>query len=315
MNIKSVPKKQLWGIELNLISLLFSSISPVLNKFSLTSLSPVVGGIFTSAFAAIFTFATILITHQHVSLTNLKNLWLWLLGGTNAIGIILQYIALSTLSPITVTLIARMYLVYVFFLSYIFLKEKITKWDYLAIILCILGSFFISGSRLQFSDNLLGLICAFIYPLMYAANNVVAKYLVSDKEPNNVLFFNHFTSALLLFCYALITGTSFSHISSQAVAFNFGGAFFNGFMSLLLFYTSLQFITAGKANIVRALGPVIVIIYSSFFFPVQVTPSLVLGAVLVILASTIVTSLSAPRRTLPVNSSPSRKSSVKKSAA
>ena len=38
MNIKSVPKKQLWGIELNLISLLFSSISPVLNKFSLTSL-------------------------------------------------------------------------------------------------------------------------------------------------------------------------------------------------------------------------------------------------------------------------------------
>ncbi len=43
MNIKSVPKKQLWGIELNLISLLFSSISPVLNKFSLTSLSPVVG--------------------------------------------------------------------------------------------------------------------------------------------------------------------------------------------------------------------------------------------------------------------------------
>lgn len=289
MNIKSVPKKQLWGIELNLISLLFSSISPVLNKFSLTSLSPVVGGIFTSAFAAIFTFATILITHQHVSLTNLKSLWLWLLGGTNAIGIILQYIALSTLSPITVTLIARMYLVYVFFLSYIFLKEKITKWDYLAIILCILGSFFISGSRLQFSDNLLGLICAFIYPLMYAANNIVAKYLVSDEEPNNVLFFNHFTSALLLFCYALITGTSFSHISSQAVAFNFGGAFFNGFMSLLLFYTSLQFITAGKANIVRALGPVIVIIYSSFFFPVQVTPSLVLGAILVILASTIVT--------------------------
>ena len=289
MNIKSVPKKQLWGIELNLVSLLFSSISPVLNKFSLTSLSPVVGGIFTSAFAAIFTFATILITRQHISLINLKRLWLWLLGGTNAIGIILQYIALSTLSPITVTLIARMYLVYVFFLSYIFLKEKITKWDYLAIILCILGSFFISGSRLQFSDNLLGLICAFIYPLMYAANNIVAKYLVSDEEPNNVLFFNHFTSALLLFCYALITGTSFSHISSQAVAFNFGGAFFNGFMSLLLFYTSLQFITAGKANIVRALGPVIVIIYSSFFFPVQVTPSLVLGAVLVILASTIVT--------------------------
>lgn len=289
MNSKVVPQKQLWGIELNLISLLFSSVSPVLNKFSLISLSPVVGGIFTSFFAAIFVLTTIFITHRQVSITNLRNPWLWLLGGTNAIGIILQYIALSSLSPITVTLIARMYLVYVFFLSYIFLKEKITKWDYLAIILCIIGSFFISGSRLQFSDNILGLICAFIYPLMYAANNIIAKYLVSDAEPSNVLFYNHLTSALLLLCYALITSTSFNNISGQAVAFNFGGAFFNGFMSLLLFYTSLKFITAGKANIVRALGPVVVIIYSSFFFPVQVTPSLIIGAVLVIMASTIVT--------------------------
>ncbi|MBD5807498.1 DMT family transporter [Limosilactobacillus walteri] len=284
-----VEKKQLWGIELNLISLLFSSISPVLNKFSLISLSPVVGGIFTSIFAAIFVLTTILITRQHISLRSLRNPWLWLLGGTNAIGIILQYIALASLSPITVTLIARLYLVYVFFLSYVFLKEKITKWDYLAIVLCILGSFFISGSRLQFSDNILGLICAFIYPLMYAANNIVAKYMVSDAQPSNVLFYNHLTSALLLFCYAAITGTSFANISGRAVAFNCGGAFFNGFMSLLLFYTSLRFITAGKANIVRALGPIVVIIYSSFFFPVQVTPSLIFGAVLVILASTIVT--------------------------
>lgn len=289
METKSVPKKQLWGVELNLISLLFSSISPVLNKFSLVSLSPVIGGIFTSVFAAIFVLLTIAITRQHLSLSKLRSPWLWLLGGTNAVGIILQYIALSSLSPITVTLIARMYLVYVFFLSYVFLKEKITRWDYLAIILCILGSFFISGSRLQFSDNLLGLLCAFIYPLMYAANNIIAKYLVSDAEPTNVLFYNHLTSASLLLVYALLAGTSFNNISGRAVAFNFGGAFFNGFMSLLLFYTSLKFITAGKANIVRALGPVIVIIYSAFFFPVQVTPSLILGAILVITASTIVT--------------------------
>lgn len=289
MNSRSISKKQLWGVELNLISLLFSSISPVLNKFSLVSLSPVIGGIFTSCFAAIFVLLIILMTHRRVAVSNLKNPWLWLLGGTNAIGIILQYIALSMLSPITVTLIARMYLVYVFLLSYLFLKEKITKWDYLAIALCIIGSFLISGSRLQFSDNLLGLACAFIYPLMYAANNIIAKYLVSDAHPSNVLFYNHLTSAFLLLCYALVTSTSFTNISGRAIAFNLGGAFFNGFMSLLLFYTSLKFITAGKANIVRALGPVVVIIYSAFFFPVQITPSLVCGALLVILASTIVT--------------------------
>lgn len=288
-NTKSFSRMQLWGVELNLISLLFSSISPVLNKFSLTSLSPVVGGIFTSVFAAFFVLVTILITHRRISWHSFANPWLWLLGGTNAVGIILQYVALSLLSPITVTLIARMYLVYVFLLSYIFLREKIEGMDYLAIVLCIIGSFLISGGRLQLSDNGWGLLCAFVYPLMYAANNITAKHLVTDAHPNNVLFYNHTTSAILLLVFALATRTSFSNISGQAVAFNFGGAFFNGFISLLLFYTSLKFISAGKANIVRAIGPVIVIIYSAFFFPVQVTPSLIEGAVLVLAASVIVT--------------------------
>lgn len=289
MNSKSVSKGQLWGVELNLISLLFSSISPVLNKFSLTSLSPVVGAIFTSFFAALFVGVTIRITHRTISVKSLKSPWLWLLGGTNAIGIILQYVALSLLSPVTVTLIARMYLVYVFFLSYLFLHEKIEGWDYLAIVLCIIGSFLISGGRLQLSDNGWGLVCAFIYPLMYAANNITAKHLVTDDQPSNVLFYNHATSVILLLLFALVSGTHFTGITGSALAFNFGGAFFNGFISLLFFYTSLRFISAGKANIVRAFGPVIVIIYSAFFFPVKITPSLVSGAILVIIASTIVT--------------------------
>jgi hypothetical protein len=71
MNAKSVSKGQLWGVELNLISLLFSSISPVLNKFSLTSLTPVVGGIFTSVFAAVLLHSATLVStilKKHVSL-------------------------------------------------------------------------------------------------------------------------------------------------------------------------------------------------------------------------------------------------------
>lgn len=289
MKINNQQKDQVHGVTLNLVSLLFSSISPVLNKFSLTSLSPVTGGFFTSLFASLFAYVLSIFEHHRPRLSALKNKWLWLLGGTNAIGIILQYIALSNLSPITVTLIARMYLVYVFVLSYIFLREKITPLDFLAIILCIIGSFLISGGRITLSDNFWGIVCAFIYPLMYAANNITAKYLVSDQHPSNVLFYNHLTSALILIVYAIVSQTAWKGISLIALAFNFGGAFFNGFLSLLLFFTSLQFITAGKANIVRALGPVVVIIYSSFFFPVKVTPSLVTGALLVAMASVIVT--------------------------
>ncbi|APX72649.1 DMT family transporter [Companilactobacillus allii] len=286
MKQMTTKKAQLLGVELNLISLLFSSISPVLNKFSLVSLNPVIGALFTSVFAAIFNLILILVMYHDFSI--IKNKWVIALGLSNAIGVILQYIALTLLSPVTVTLIARIYLVYVFALSYIFLKEKLVKWDYLAIAMCIIGSVFVSTGRIQI-DSIWGILCAFIYPLMYAINNIIAKYLVEDNNPGNVLFYNHLVSAVLLFVYALIIPGTFGGIQAKAVTFNFFGAFFNGFLSLLLFYTSLKFITAGKANIVRALGPIIVIVYSYFFFPIQISSNIIVGALLLIASTAIVT--------------------------
>lgn len=282
----TTKKAQLLGVELNLISLLFSSISPVLNKFSLVSLNPVIGALFTSVFAAIFNLILIFVMYHDFSI--IRNKWVIALGLSNAVGVILQYIALTLLSPVTVTLIARIYLVYVFALSYMFLKEKLVKWDYLAIAMCIGGSIFVSTGRIQI-DSIWGIVCAFIYPLMYAINNIIAKYLVEDNNPGNVLFYNHLVSAVLLFVYALIIPGTFGGIQARAVTFNFFGAFFNGFLSLLLFYTSLKFITAGKANIVRALGPIVVIIYSYFFFPIQITANIIIGALLLIASTAIVT--------------------------
>ncbi|WNY94190.1 DMT family transporter [Limosilactobacillus fermentum] len=244
---------------MNLISLLFSSISPVLNKFSLVSLNAVVGGVLTSTFAAAFNLILIMVTYKKVSIV--KDKMVIILGATNAIGVLLQYIALSMLSPVTVTLIARIYLVYVFLLGGIFLKERIRGWDYVAIAACIAGSILVSSGRAQF-DSWLGILCAFIYPFMYAANNVIAKYLVQDDHPADVLFFNHLVSALLL----LVAGFLIPHT-----------------------YTSLKYITAGKANIVRALGPLIVIVYSYFFFPITINAQIICGALLLILATTIVT--------------------------
>ncbi len=227
-----------------------------------------------------------MVTYRKVAIV--KDKMVLLLGITNAVGVLLQYIALSMLSPVTVTLIARIYLVYVFLLGGLFLKERIHGWDYVAIVTCIAGSILVSSGRAQF-DSALGILCAFIYPFMYAANNVIAKYLVHDDHPADVLFFNHLISALLLLFAGFFIPHTYSSVPLSGVAFNFGGAFFNGFLSLLLFYTSLKYITAGKANIVRALGPLVVIIYSYFFFPITINLQIIVGALLLITATAIVT--------------------------
>lgn len=282
----STTKKRYLGVELNLISILFSSVAKVLNKFSLVSLNPILGGVLTSAFASLFTLIVILIKFKKVEIV--KNKWVILLGLTNAVGVLLQYIALSMLSPVTVTLIAQIYLVYVFLLGFLFLGEKISGWDYVAIIACIAGSMLVSSGRAEF-DSAIAIVCAFIYPFMYAANNVIAKYLVKDNNPSDVLLFNHVVSAVLLLVSGFFISGTYSKMPFEGVAFNFGGAFFNGFLSLLLFYISLKYITAGKANIVRALGPLVVIVYSYSFFPISITPKIIWGAILLIIATAIVT--------------------------
>lgn len=284
--LSKVKDKRYLGIELNLISILFATSSKVLNKFSLVSLSPVVGAILTSVFAALFTFIFLMVSEHKVSI--IKDKIILLVGLTNGVGVILQYIALSNLSPITVTLIARMYIIYIFALGYIFLKEKITFWDCIAIAAAIVGSVLISTNRLEMGDNIVGIICSFIYPFMYAANNIAAKYMVEDHSATEVLFYNHVVSAGLLVIYLLFNLNSIGSIPFQGVAFNFAGAFCNGFMSLLLFFTALKYITAGHANIIRTLEPIITILVSSIFFPVAFTWQIALGAVFIIIANAIV---------------------------
>lgn len=287
-------KTQLLGIELNFISLVFSAVAKVLNKFALGGLSPVFGALMTSLFAAGFTL--ILIGIQDRELSAIRHPAVLWLGLTNGIGVILQYVALSLISPVTVTLIAQVYLIYVFILAYFCLHEKLRGLDFVAIGCCLVGAFLVGNYQLRLDfTSALGILAAFVYPLMFAANNLLAKYLVDQKSqrPNGVLLYNHGVSAAFMLLAAFVVPKSFSGITGQALAFNFGGAFFNGFLALLLFFISLKYITAGRANIVRASGPLFVIVLSYVFFPVPITAQLIIGALLLIAATSIVTATQA----------------------
>lgn len=134
---KHARRSQLLGVELNLVSLVFSAMAKVLNKFSLISLSPVFGALMTSVFAG--AFVVLLMQLQHKQARVLRDPWVIALGVTNGIGVIMQFVALSLISPVTVTLIAQIYLIYVFILAYLCLHEHLGRWDYLAIACCLAG--------------------------------------------------------------------------------------------------------------------------------------------------------------------------------
>uniref|UniRef100_UPI0039088806 EamA family transporter n=1 Tax=Fructobacillus pseudoficulneus TaxID=220714 RepID=UPI0039088806 len=89
------------GIWLNLSSVVVMSLTPVLNKFSMSTLTPLQASFLNALFSAIITYSVIKLKRQ--AIPNLfKNKLVILLGITNAIGILLQYVSVSLLDPVSV---------------------------------------------------------------------------------------------------------------------------------------------------------------------------------------------------------------------
>lgn len=272
-------QKSSLGFTLNLLSVLIMSISPLMNKFSLVTVTPLQAAFYNSVFAMIFTY--IYIKVRKLKLNLIKDPLIWVLGVTNTLGIYLQYLSINILGPIAVGFIGRFYIIFTIILSLIFLHEKFSGTDWIIVISTIIGSFLVTQPGEWSLTSIWGLVFAFGYTLSFAVTNFFAKKLVADNGSESVLLYNQGTSAVILLVVNLFTG-SFSNVSYSGVSYLALSAFFSGFVGLLLFYEGLKYISFSSANIIRSLSPVVILIYSMPFFPVKLTPAFILGALLIV---------------------------------
>ncbi|HEY4398953.1 MAG TPA: DMT family transporter [Lactobacillaceae bacterium] len=273
------------GIILNILSVLVMAITPVMNKFSLSSLSPLQASLFNSLIAAGFSLLYMLVRRQ--KLTWIIGWPIWLLGITNAFGIVLQYYSLSILNPVTVGLIGRFYIVFAILLSITLLNERFQRKDFLPIALAIIGSFAVANTH-NSVELTIGILFAFAYTFFFALTNTLAKKLVHNENSNVVLFYNQIISAIMIGIYTLTQESPIPQ-SFDGIEFLIASAFFSGFLGLILFYEGIKYIPFSQANIIRSINPIVVFIYSYYFFPIKLTPSFMFGAILII-ASVIIMS-------------------------
>jgi drug/metabolite transporter (DMT)-like permease len=276
------------GILLNVVSVLIMSLSPLINKFSLGFFSPVQAALYSSIFAALFCYLYAIVNKKNIRL--IKNKFIWLVGFTNAVGIILLFISLDLLSPITVGFIGRFYIVFAIMLSALILKEKFNNRDKLLICLAIVGTFlFVEKDTTGMS--LIGALIALGYTFLFALTNTLVKKTIHSSDSNSILFYNNIISTIFILGFILISG------QISQFSFNFNGilliimsSFLSGFLGLLLFYEGLKYIDFSVANLIRTCGPIFVAFYSWWFFPIELTITNILGAIL-LLSSVIVMSI------------------------
>ncbi|WP_446455962.1 EamA family transporter [Tuanshanicoccus lijuaniae] len=115
------------GILLSFLSVVIMAITPVTNKLSLHTLTPIQASFYNALLSTVFSFTLLVIRKQKVTLT--FNRYLILVGVFNTVGIILQYVSASLLDPVTIGLLGRFYTVFAVLLSILVLKEKLQRRD------------------------------------------------------------------------------------------------------------------------------------------------------------------------------------------
>ena len=256
------------------------ALTPVMNKLSLSSLTPIQASFLNAFFSTIFTLIFVLMSRRKVKWVT--NKYLLMIGVLNTLGILLQYYSSAILDPVTIGLLGRFYIVFAVILSFVILKEPMKRSDALPILMTILGSFVIAGVDGDFS-NILGVVGAVSYTFFFALTNILAKKGLEKADTQIVLLYNQLISSVLLLLVMLFTGQGNIQISS-GVSTVFISALCSGFVGLLLFYESLKYISFRNSNLIRTSSPIFVFLLSIPFLPVHLTINLLVGGGLIIVS-------------------------------
>jgi drug/metabolite transporter (DMT)-like permease len=178
------------------------------------------------------------------------------------IGYYFQTVGLKFTTPADSGIITGLYVVIVPLLSYVYLKSKVSKTDWIAVIIAMLGLIIlsdgVSGSSSVEYGNILTVICAVGYAIQIAYVSKHSSHIDSMKFT--------FYQMLTVSVFSLITIPTFTiyyDLESPLVIFTLiFTAIFAGIMGYFLINRALIYVKPEKAGVVLVTEPIFAAIFS-----------------------------------------------------
>ena len=267
-----------------ILSVIVMSVTPVLNKFSLGFINPVLAMFVNSLFSAIFAICYSLISQRNFGLK--WNPYLFISGILNGLGIIFLFSSLNLLSPLVVGFLGRFYVVFSIIIATLIAKEIFKRLEFVLIISAISGAFLFSYKGFEISKYF-GITLVLAYAFCFAFGNYLVKICIDKKisTATDSLVTSNFVALVMISIFALFQyNVEIYKVQLVGIGFAAIGSFCSGFVGLILYYEGLKFISFGKANIIRATGPLFVAAFSWYFFPVSLTSYNWIGAIILLIS-------------------------------
>ncbi len=191
------------GLFLVFLTALISGVSIFLNKYSVSVINPYVFTFLKNVIVALALLSLLLLFRNFNELKNLsikqwQNLVLiGLIGGS--IPFLLFFKGLSLTSSAMGSFMHKTMFIYVGVLAVIFLKEKLSKFIFIASVLLLLGNFLLLKLKV-FSFNI-GDLLILIATLFWAVENTLSKHVLKELSGNVVAFGRMFFGSIFILIF------------------------------------------------------------------------------------------------------------------
>ena len=287
------------GTLLVLLTAFISGIAIVVNKFFIVKIDPLV---FTATRALIIGVVFFLISfcfrnkNKQFKQTSWFNLLLiGIIGGGFAFWLFFTGLKLTTAGR--AAFLHKTLPIYALVLAFVFLKEKVTKKQLIAIAVMIVGLVLMELTKISSSIKI-GDALVIGATILWVVENTLAKRVMNKKESNWVVTFSRmFFGSLLLFAIIFIFGKAellTSLTSQQLIYIGISSIFL--FLYVFTWYFGLKYINLSKASTILLLSPVISLILGVVWLGEQVFVLQVVGSILILAGAYLVARTKSEKR-------------------
>ena len=232
-------------------------------------------------------------------------LGLALMGGVGYVGQALSYFTALTLIPAgLVALLLYLYPAIVTILAMIILKERISKWKMIALLIALGGTVLTIGPTGggQFLGVILGLAAAFIYSIYILVRSKITKQVTAIQSSTVVIV----SAAIVSGGLVAIKGSAFPATASgwaSVIAI----ALISTILAIVTFFAGLERVGPTNASTLSTVEPAVTVVLAAMVLGETISFLRIIGGMMIILAVIILARSEAPtnERTKSTNGSES----------
>ena len=267
------------GVILILIAGFFWALETIFVRLSLKNSTPAETATIAVMAASVVALSYIFLTKKKIRF-NKPEFYGLLYNGIIGISLamLLYYASLSKTSILNAVLIAHAQPIFIIILAYIFLREKMSKFDWFGGIIILISAIFVTSRSW---DNLISLkfgnigdLLAVIVTLLWASAAVVAKKYLMKLDSSVIAFYRFFFGFIPLGVYLLFINEFSINSAYQIILGVVIG------LGTIFYYEGLKRIKTAQVGFLELSSPLYASIFAFFLFGEAVTSLQLLGIAL-----------------------------------